>query len=654
MSSAFWIFARRLLRRPLACAAALGLAFVSAGGLGAGLLGLGPILQLILGESSSLRSIVESKVADHPWIPISPGLMQLIPEGRLAGVAVVLGGLLALTIVGATANFLHQYMSLSLCTRLVADVRMQAFRHAIRLPVLSVVQRGPSEFTTRIIKDCAALQGGLSILTGRAVAQLTKGIAALAAAIWFDWRICVVCLMVGPVMAVVLRKLGKKIRRGIKGSLREQEVLLRVTTESLQGLRAVKTATAERVMLRRFNRSNDAVVRQELRVRTARALASPLIELLALVVVMGLAMLAASEIIAGKLTFDEFVLALGALAVASGSLKPVTAMVSDIQAAEAPAERLMELFLLDLEESARSRRLPDIARVRSSIAFDEVAFTYPGAEHPAVSGLSLEIRAGERVAIVGPNGCGKTTLLALLTRVAAPDSGRITLDGTDILSCNVRSLREQMGVVTQEPMVLRASIAENVTLGKAGITRDDVVAAATRALAHDFISRLPEGYDTVVSEQGASLSGGQRQRLAIARALLRNPSILILDEATSQVDGESEEQISRAVTSISRQCTVITVAHRLSTMLAADRIIVMDGGRVVDSGRHPELLARCSTYQRLVTGQSAGDRNYSAANGTVGHDAQQIPGDQGMVDAGAAGAVAGAGAVTGRGNEAAG
>ena len=644
MSSAFWIFAKRLLKRPLACAAALGLAFISAGGLGAGLLSLGPILQLILGESSSLRSLVESKVAAHPWLPISPGLVQLIPEDRLAGVAVVLGGLLALTVFGATANFLHQYLSLSLCTRLVADVRLEAFRHAIRLPLLSVVRRGASEFTTRIINDCAALQGGLSILTGRAVAQLTKGITALAAAIWFDWRICVVCLIVGPAMAIVLRKLGKQIRGGIRGSLKEQEGLLRVTTESLQGLRAVKTATAERVMLRRFNRSNDSVVRQELRVRMARALASPLIELLALVVVMGLALLAASEIIDGKLTFDDFVLALGSLAVASGSLKPVTAMISDIQAAEAPAERLLELFALDLEESAPSRRLPDIARVRSSIAFDQVAFTYPGAEHPAVSGLSLEIRAGERVAIVGPNGCGKTTLLALLTRVADPDSGTIALDGTDIRSRNVRSLREQMGVVTQEPMVLRASIAENITLGKGGVTRDDVVAAATCALAHEFISRLPEGYDTVVSEQGASLSGGQRQRLAIARALLRNPSILILDEATSQVDGESEEQISRAVTSISRQCTVITVAHRLSTMLAADRIIVMDGGRVVDSGQHGELLARCSTYQRLVTSQSAGDRNHVDAGGPARTERGAAADDQGIVDAGVVGAAGGAAA----------
>ena len=638
MSSAFWIFARRLLRRPLACAAALGLAFISAGGLGAGLLSLGPILQLILGESSSLRSLVESKVAEHPWLPISAGVVQMIPEDRLAGVAVVLAGLFGLTIFGATANFLHQYLSLSLCTRLVAEVRLEAFRHAIRLPLLSVVRRGASEFTTRIINDCSALQGGLSILTGRAIAQLTKGITALAAAIWFDWRICVVCLIVGPAMAVVLRKLGKQIRGGIKGSLKEQEGLLRLTTESLQGLRAVKTATAERVMLRRFNRSNDSVVRQELRVRMARAIASPLIELLALVVVMGLALLAASEIIEGKLTFDDFVLALGSLAVASGSLKPVTAMLSDIQAAEAPAERLLELFDLELEESVQSRRLPDIARVRSSISFDGIGFTYPGAEHPAVSGLSLEIRAGERVAIVGPNGCGKTTLLALLTRVADPDSGRVSLDGIDIRSRNVRSLREQMGVVTQEPMVLRASIADNITLGKGGVTRDDVVAAASRALAHDFISRLPEGYDTVVSEQGASLSGGQRQRLAIARALLRNPSILILDEATSQVDGESEEQISRAVTSISRQCTVITVAHRLSTMLAADRIVVMDGGRVVDSGQHGELLARCSTYQRLVTSQSAGDRNHSDSR-TAGRGA---PDDQGIVEAGVDGAVDGA------------
>jgi subfamily B ATP-binding cassette protein MsbA len=646
MSSAFWIFARRLLQRPLACAAALGLAFVSAGGLGAGLLSLGPILRLILGQSSSLRSIVEAKVVEHPWLPIGPEVVQLIPEDRLAGVAVVLGGLLALTIFGATANFLHQFVSLSLCTQVVGAIRLSAFRHAVRLPLLTVTGRGPSELTTRIIKDSSALQSGLSMLTGRIVAHITKGIAALGAAIWFDWRICVVCLIAGPVMAAVLRRAGKRISGGIKGSLREQEVLLRLATESLQGFRAVKTATAERDMLRRFNRSNDSVVRQELRVRTARALASPLIELLAIVFVMGLALLAASEIIDGKLSFDDFVLSFGSLTVAAGSLRPVAGMVSDIHAAEGPAERLMELFSIELEESPESRRRPDAPPVSSAIAFEGVSFAYPGAGRMAVSDLSLEIRAGERVAIVGPNGCGKTTLLALLSRVADPDSGRIALDGADIRSFNIRSVREQMGVVTQEPMVVRASIADNIALGRRGAARDEIMAAATRALAHDFIARLPAGYDTVVSEQGASLSGGQRQRLAIARALLRKPSVLILDEATSQVDGESEEQISRAVSSISRQCTVITVAHRLSTMLTADRIIVMDGGRVVDSGQHRELLARCPTYQRLVTSQSAGDRHHVDSTGSAQAELDAAA-DQGIVDAGTDGVVAGRGGAMG-------
>ncbi len=195
-----------------------------------------------------------------------------------------------------------------------------------------------------------------------------------------------------------------------------------------------------------------------------------------------------------------------------------------------------------------------------------------------------------------------------------------------------------------------ANLSAADTASVIAATRSLALAAATRALAHEFISRLPEAYDTVVSEQGASLSGGQRQRLAIARALLRSPSILILDEATSQVDGESEEQISRAVTSISRQCTVITVAHRLSTMLAADRIIVMDGGRVVDSGQHGELLARCSTYQRLVTSQSAGDRNHvDGGAGAAGAHGDSVP-DQGIVDAGdgvVAGAVAGRGDAAG-------
>lgn len=599
----FLLFARRLLRSPCQLALAACFAVISAAGLGAGLLSLGPVLRIMLGDSgTTLTQQLQAFNASKPLIEVPEFILSALPQGRAEGVYLLLGGLALLTVVGAAANFLHQFISISLCTRVVAQVRMEAFRHAIRLPLCEVVRRGPAEFTSRIIRDSAELQGGLIALTSKAVAQLTKGAAALCVAVIFDWRIVLVAAVVGPVMALVLRKFGKRIRRGVRGALRNQAVLLRVAGESLQGFRAIKTSTAESEMMMRFSKANALVVQEELHARTARSVASPLIETMAILLVIALAALAIREILRGAMQVDDFVLSLGALAIAGGSVRPLSMLVADMQAASAPAERLREV-LDQPTETRRSRGQPSLLRHQHWIRLEEVSFSYSIGGPPILKSVSMEIRHGEHVAIVGPNGCGKTTLLALIPRLLDPDSGRVLIDGSDIKEVSLRSLRKQIGVVTQEAVIIQGTILENIRLGMAGATDSEVHAAAHRAYASSFIEGFPEGYDTLVSEQGSNLSGGQRQRLAIARAILRNPSILILDEATSQIDAESEAQIAQAVAEFGHERTVIAVAHRLSTMLAADRIIVMDQGSVVDSGSHNELLERCDVYARIARAQ---------------------------------------------------
>lgn len=583
---------------------ALLFATISAAGLGAGLLSLAPILRLIIGERGvALPEMARQFNAEGSFVQIPAPVIEMLPAGRFESVMVILGALTILTIVGAAANFMHQYLALSLCTRVVARVRLDAFRHAIRLPLPEVVRRGPAEFTSRIIRDSAELQGGLVALTSKTVAQLTKGAAAFVAAVIFDWRVVVVAAIAGPILALVLKKSGKRIRRGTRGALKQQEVLLRVAGESLQGLRAIKTSTAEGAMLGRFKQANRLVVQEELRVRTARALAGPLVESIAIIVVIALAALAVREILRGSMTFDEFVLSLGALAVAGGAVRPLSGLVADMQAAAAPAQRLREILSLVSENPPGGSTPVRLPRHRHWIRFEEISYTYPGAAQRALDGVSFEIRHGEHTAIVGPNGCGKTTLLSVLARLVVPDSGRVLVDGADIASVQLRSLRQQVGFVTQESIIVRGTIAQNIALGIPGATRPQVADAARRAHADAFIGALPGGYDAEVSEQGASLSGGQRQRLAIARAVIRDPSILLLDEATSQIDAESEAQIAQAIAEFGRERTVIAVAHRLSTMLSADRIVVMDRGRIVDSGSHQELLLRCDVYARLVRGQ---------------------------------------------------
>ncbi|MFO0828650.1 MAG: ABC transporter ATP-binding protein [Phycisphaerales bacterium] len=613
--TSFWFFAKRMLRHRGLVAGTLAFSAISAGGLAAGLMGLGPILKLILegareGDGAGLRGIAEGWIAKHAGAlggldEALASLASILPSDPYRGVALIMAGIAILTVFGAAANFLHQWCSLTLVTRVTASIRVECFRHVVHLPLGVVMRRGPAELVSRVNKDTVELQRGFIALTSKALAQVTKGVAAFAAAVWFDWRLTLVAIAVAPPLAIILRSFGKRIRRGTRGALKAQEDLLRTSNESLQGLRAVKTSTAEREALSRFARANRAAVREELVVRTARAASGPIVETLAVFVVIGLALVAAKQIIEGRLAIEGFLLSLGALGVAGGSFKPVTSLLNDVQASEAPASRLRELLVLPVE-GRRERGLPSFPRHAKSIRFDNVCFRYADAAPWTLRDVSLEIRHGEIVAFVGPNGCGKTTLVSLLPRLIDPTDGRVLLDDIDLEAGNLRSLREQIGVVTQEAVIVNDTIAANIRFGLTGVDQAAVEAAACRAHADAFIRRLPQGYDTVVSEQGASLSGGQRQRIAIARAILRGPAILIMDEATSQIDAESEDEINRAVKEFAAGRTVLIVAHRLSTVLAADRIVAMEAGRIIDIGRHEVLVDRCEPYRKLVRTQLIG------------------------------------------------
>ncbi|MFZ4751379.1 MAG: ABC transporter ATP-binding protein [Phycisphaerales bacterium] len=606
----FWHFAKRMLRRRALAVGTIVFAVISAGGLAAGLVAIGPVLGLILNDdpTSNLRTVVESYLSEHTLVAqfVPAALVAMLPTDRLAGVALILGSLCVLTVFGAVANFMHGYCSLTLSMVTVAEIRLEAFRHALRLPLGTVLRRGPTEIVSRITRDSAELERGFSALTSKALAQVTKGIAAFGAAVWFDWRLTFAAVFAAPVIGFVLRKFGKRIVRSSRNTLIAYEELLRTSNESMQGLRGVKTATAEREARKRFGRANRRVVREDRRARVARAISTPLVESLAVFMIAGLALLAAHEIIAGRMQFDRFVITLGALAVAGGSFRPLTGLLNDIQASGAPAERLQEILAIPAE-GMRERDLPALPRHARSIEFDAVRFRYEGAERDAVRGVSLGVRHGEFIAVVGPNGCGKTTLASLLTRLFDPTEGSVRIDGTDIQGVSLVSLRRQIGVVPQDPLLVRGSIRENLLLGLEPMDAGQAAPLMARALrlahAERFVAALPKGIDSELGEGGSGLSGGQRQRLAIARALMRDPAVLILDEATSQIDAESEAQISAAIDEFRSGRTLIAIAHRLSTVRSADRIVVMDDGAVSDVGTHDELLGRCDLYRRLVSTQ---------------------------------------------------
>jgi ABC-type multidrug transport system fused ATPase/permease subunit len=622
----FWKYASRMTRYPATMLGAMSLALLSAGSLGAGLVGLKPILELVIGGKDSPPAgdfaavVARWNTALERWgVQVPAWVVEALPPGPMTAPILLFSVLGVLTVIGAAANFGHVFLSLTVVNKTLSDIRRDVFDRVLRLPLLEVVKVGPTDVVNRIIVDSWNLSTGFATLLSKAVADSTKGLVAVIVAFVMDWRISIVAMVAAPLIAMVIRKTGSRIRRATRRVLEHQADVSRTALESLQGFRVVKVHTTEGRQVTAFDTSNRKFLRELNKVRTARALASPVVEVIAIVAVGVMTLVAIKAIFDGNLDKETMIVVLGALGMAGASMRPLTGLFNDIQQSSAAADRLWELESAHPEPGHPTSgvNLPEMPPHGASVEFDGVRLTYPGAGAAALDGVSLTVRHGETVAFVGPNGCGKTTLLSLIPRIFDPASGTVRIDGEDIRKFSVESLRRQIGVVTQETVLFHGTIGENIAYGMEGATRDEVEAAAKRARAHEFIVNKPGGYDEPVAEQGLSMSGGQRQRLAIARAILRDPKILILDEATSMIDAESEARIAEALAEFKRGRTCLVVAHRLSTVLAADRIVVMDKGTIVDVGRHGELLDRCPLYRSLAENQGLGGVNSQMANGQV-------------------------------------
>ena len=619
----FLIFSTRMFRYPGTLLAALLLAFFSAFGMGTAILAIKPVLDNVINSQPGaadrtirdlpvLATAVNSRIVSHlpHWlsdrVQIPQNVIDSLPTGAYATALWIFIGLGVLTIVGATTSFLHAYLTQTLVNRILTNLRREAFRRVLKRPLRDVITSGPSDMISRVVNDTGQMSGAMLNVIGKGFAEGTKALAAVVVALIVDWRLSIVAVVAGGVIGIIIRQLSRRIKKGSKGALERQSDLYRVATESLQGLRVVKVHTAERAEVGRFHKANKKMLRELNRVRTARSLASPLVEAVAVIALGTLALIAIKAMIDKALDPSSFLVALAALGVAGGALKPLTGIITDVQIGTAAADRLADL-LNSVPEPGHGFRLAKLPRHKRSLEFKDVTFSYPNQARPAVDAVTLNIAHGETVAFVGPNGCGKTSLLSLVPRLFDPQAGDILIDSLNIRDFSVRSVRRQIGVVTQETVLFSGTIRQNISYGSTDATEDEIVEAARKARALEFIRRLPQGLDTPVAEQGLSLSGGQRQRIAIARAILRDPAILILDEATSMIDAESESKIGEAISDFSRGRTSLIVAHRLSTVVQADRIVVMDYGKIADIGRHHELLGRCEIYQRLVRTQLVGN-----------------------------------------------
>jgi ATP-binding cassette subfamily B protein/subfamily B ATP-binding cassette protein MsbA len=497
--------------------------------------------------------------------------------------------------------------------RTLYDLRNRIFRNVIHLDPESFREQGTHELMARFTSDMDQLGGGLKTLYGKLVAEPLRALSCVAIACCISWQLTLLFLVVAPAALLVLSRVGRTMKRATRRLLERTSNIYKILQETFQGIRVVKAFTREPYERRRFRQATRAYYQRAMRVVHLDALSGPVIDLLGTLTVAAALLVGAYVVlhhrthlgglrVAVQPLDSEALLQLYALlAAVADPVRKLSSVYTRVQAGCAAADRVFA-FADRRPRVAANGAGPRLPRHRAALEFRNVCFSYePG--RPILANVQLTVRFGETVALVGKNGCGKTTLAGLLLRFADPDHGSILIDGHDLRRVSLRSLRRQIGLVTQETILFDDTVAANIAYGRRRARPEEVERAARRAFAHDFIARLPRGYETRIGEAGAKLSGGQKQRLALARALLREPSILILDEFTSQTDAESEALIHRALRQFCRDRTVILITHRLHTLEVADRIVVLEGGRVAAVGTHAELLAGCPAYQRLHEAQ---------------------------------------------------
>ncbi|HKD37150.1 MAG TPA: ABC transporter ATP-binding protein [Pirellulales bacterium] len=555
-------------------------------------------------QSSAEQEFLSRRRAWKPYID------RYLPAGPFQTVVLIVAGLMIATVVKDLFLVLNSILVDRLTQLTVMELRKRFYRRTLQLDLAGFTENHSSELMSRFTYDMDGIGSGLQTLLGRTVLEPLKMVACLVGAAFICWRLLLVSLLIAPITAFLVRRLAQSLKRANRRAMEQMSNIYTILQESFGGIKVVKAFTMERYERRRLHMGSKQFYNRAMKIARYDALGHPMVEVLGVATIC-LAILAGAYLVLNQethlfmirmsdqaLSLASLLVFFGMLAGASDPARKMSEVFNRLQRGLAAADRIYQMY--DREPAVRNPERPKVVRRHCrDLVFDSVSFAYSQG-HPVLDEINLRIPFGETLAIVGPNGCGKTTLANLIPRFFDPTSGSIHLDGIDLRELRLRDLRRQIGIVTQEPLLFDDTVYNNIRYGAPNARRDDVINASKQAHAHRFIeTRLENGYQTMVGQLGGRISGGQRQRIALARAILRDPPILILDEATSQIDIESEQLIHKVLEQFKRDRTTILITHRLATLALADRILVMESGRIADVGSHEQLLGRCDLYRRL-------------------------------------------------------